>query len=605
MRVHYDVSWTRPQRHLFDVSMTVRGLAPDRRVLEVQIPAWTPGAYEIVDPGKLMQELTVEVGGKARAVQQVDKHTWRVETRGAAAATLRWRAYANTLDCVFSHLDETHAHINGASFFPYVTDGRSARHDVQLQVPRGWRVATALAKRRARHTYGADDYDSFADCPIEIGTFRQETFEVRGVPHHIVVQEYGHEEQNLPRLVADTKRFVKFFGRMFRGFPFDEYWFMLHAHPTLAQGGALEHASSTHLTLRWYLDDPDPARYDWLISVMSHEYFHAWNVKRLRPLGLGPFDYTREAHTRSLWVAEGITEYYCLYSLRRAGVWSRQQLLDWLAFFVDRLGDMPGRRAMTLRESSFNTWTHPHWHGAPLPKTNALNAFVDYYTKGALVAWMLDMELRRRTGGTHTLDEVMVRMVERFPEDGAGFGEEDFQRTAEEVSGLSLAPFFRSTLDSTRELSLARTAKSFGLELSKRPEGPRDKPHSMRRKIVGPLGLEVDTSGGRIRVRNVQPDSPAEVGGLDRDDELIAVDGERLDEAAYRERLTAGGPGKRKKIALFRHGRLLERVVEVGRDARPRARLVPASGLRGRARRILEEWLGPESTKREIPSARG
>lgn len=621
MRIHFDVSWERPQRHLFDVVMTVRGLPavgpigdwdpddPDPRrtgarvPLRIQMPAWIPGVYEIIDSAMLVQELHAEAGGRPAIVTQIDKQTWSVERGRAATVVIRWRSYANTLSCAASHVDETHAHITGGSFFPYVVGGKRAPHTVTIAVPRGARVATGLDPHVKRNTWGAIDYDTFIDAPIEVGKFRQETFTVAGVPHHIVVHEYGHEEQNLPRLVDDTKRFVRFFRRMFGGFPFDEYWFMLHAHPTLCRGGALEHLNSTHLTLTSYLDDPDPLRYDWLLSVMSHEYFHAWNVKRMRPLGLGPFDYTKETHTPGLWIAEGLTEYYCLYSLRQAGAWTRQQFLDWLAYFVDRYHDMPGRRVMTLRESSFNTWTKATWSPRREHAGNALNAFVDYYTKGALVGWLIDLMIRAETNGRHTLDEVMVAMFRAHGDAELGFDEEAFERTAAEVTGVSLRTFLRSALDGTGKLPFKRVCKTIGLELTYGAATPKEEKRTFRRKILGTLGLEVAVDG-RVKVRNVEPDSAAEEAGLDRGDELIAVDGERLGTDNWRRLLGEGEPGTTKAVALFRHGRLQTRPVTLRADGRRKTRIALAKGLTGARKRWLEGWLGPESKERAVPSAR-
>ena len=599
MRVHYDVRWGNPATHLFEIEMRVEGVPGNP--LEVAMPAWIPGAYEVLDSAKHLSRFQARGRRGALPFRKTDKQTWRIACPGERTVTIRYLCYGNTVGCISSSLDASHGHLTGGTLFLYVVGGVESPSTLRVRCPAGWKIATGLESAGERNTFRAPDYDVLIDGPVEVGDYLHDRFTVAGRPHHLAIHPYGKEKKNRERLRRDVRKFVGFYADMFGGFPFREYWFLFHLHPTLAKGGALEHLNSTHLTLPFYLDSEDPEDYDRLVDVASHEYFHLWNVKRIRPKGLGPFDYSKEVLTPDLWVAEGLTDYYAPLALRRAGVWDYAKYFKRVARGIDRLADMPGRRWMSVKESSWETWTQAFWH-RPFSRddANLLNQFTDYYTKGALIGLALDLEIRRRSAAKRSLDDVFRRLHEDGTSSAEGYPPGAFEAVASETAGADLKPFFRDYVEGTREMDLARILRPAGLRVRRSPRAKKDDEGKYVRKILGSFGIEVDDRSEALRIVNVFPDSPAQAAGLDRDDVLVAADGEKLTSRNWRSVLKEKKPGRPVDFALFRHERLhhIRAVPACDQRLVTRIEVDPRAGRA--ARRLREAWLG-----RDLPEKKG
>jgi predicted metalloprotease with PDZ domain len=593
MRARYTIRLQDPDHHVIAVEALFEGLP--QGPVRVAMPEWVPGHYARQNNARFVQDLSATVAGRPVAVRKVDAQSWEVETHGAARLTLSYDVFGHHLGSSACCFDDTQCQIHGGAAFLYVRGQQDAPSELVIgRKPAGWKVATGL-RSAGKDRWRAPTYDDLIDTPVKIGRFHHETFRVKGVPHHVVVSELGDTAKNLPRLVKDTKAFVTWVGEMFGGFPYRDYWFLHDLSPTRCKGGALEHKNSTHLALQLRLDSADPEDYAWIAAVACHEYFHTWNVKRIRPKPLGPFDLSTEQHTTDLWIAEGLTDYYAWYALRRAGVLSAKDYLTYLGRYVDRLHDMPGRASMTLREASWETWNQSFWvarHSAEV--TNATNRFVDYYTKGALVGALLDIEMLAATKGRRGVADVFRALWKRAdrPE---GFAQGEFEAEVRRLAGPEVARRLERWVGTTSPVDFATTFAKAGLQFTLEKPSKDEDAHKRRRKILGAYGMELDDAGAFPALVNVVPGSPAARAGLNRGDVLLAADGERLTRDAWGRLLKERPTGRPVEIAFFRYERLRKTRVLPENDRRLVARFkeLPKAGRAQQA--VRRKWLGSAS----------
>jgi predicted metalloprotease with PDZ domain len=591
MKIRYTLSLARPKTHLIGVRMEIRG--HEDCPLRVALPAWIPGHYGIMDNARFVERLRATQGGERLAVEKLDKQTWEIACGPAQPVVVSYDLYAHTLSSSASWFGEDQCMINGGATFAYVVGHVGAPCELVIEDrPRAWRVATGL-DRAGPDRYRAPSYDVLIDCPTKIGVFHDRTFRVAGKTHHVVVTDFGDTAERLPALTADIRKFVEWFAKMFRGLPYREYWFLFDLHPTKCSGGALEHLNSTHLTLPARLDTDDALDRDRITVVAAHEFFHLWNVKRMRPRPLGPFDYSKEQHTTDLWIAEGLTDYYCYYALVKCGVFTPKRYFTWVGRYVDRLNDMPGRAHMTVRESSWETWTGGYGKmRASAEVTNVANTFADYYTKGSLIGQVIDCEMRAATKGRKGLDEVFRRMMKRAgrPE---GFPRGEFEDEVERVAGSGVRRLLEAYVGTTKPIAYARHFAKAGIEFSYGPVDAAYETSKGRRRILGAYGMELDDGGALLRVVNVDPGSPAEAAGIDKGDLLLSADGRRLTKDDWRRILTAKPSGEPVRVALFRHDELLSLRVTPRRDGRLAARFTLPAKPPASTRRVRDTWLLP------------
>lgn len=550
--------------------------------------AWTPGSYRIRDYARHVQDLVAIDGdsGATIAAPKVDKQTWRLAPGAAKVVDVSYKVYANELTVRTAHLDDRHAYWNGAALLLYVvgeTD-RSARVVVEGARP-DWQVVTGLDRvSEGRHEYLAPDYDALVDAPFACGPLAIADVDVAGVRHRIAVD--GEGNYDLARLRDDVAKIVSTELAIFGGAPlYPQFAFIIHCVPEGQPSGGLEHKRST--TLMWARHRFKPReKYEDFLSLVAHEFFHVWNGKRLRPRELGPFDYRSENYTRALWIVEGVTSYYDELILRRAGLMDAETYLKKVAEHVDRVESTPGRLHQSLEEASFDAWIKYYQR-----TEHSVNSQISYYEKGQLVAWLLDLEIRFRSAGARSLDDVLRQLHREHPESGPGYDAARFEAACSAAASFDLAPFFDASVRETQELDYDRHLAPFGLRLVEEPRKDGDTKREEPEERAW-LGATVKAEGAKTTVSEVLEGSPAFSDGLLAGDELLALDGLKVGAGDLDARLHERRPGDRVKLAVFRGDRLLtiEAVLAPKKWARRAIRPRPEATHAERAR--YEAWLG-------------
>lgn len=572
-----------PRTHELHVEMVVPAL-PDRPRPVLGLPAWAPGSYMVRDFARHLYDLVVtDERGRPIPVVRLDKQRWEVDSDGRAFR-VRYRIFAFEIGVRTSFLDQDRAFWNGTSVFLYV-DGELQRPCVAtVQPPRGWAVSVALPQL-ADGGYAAANYDELVDSPFECGTHDLRSFTVDGTRFEVAL--VGRTNADVARVVADLRRIVTATGRMFGGFPFRRFLFIVHWLPQ--RGGGLEHAASTTLDYAG-LAFEDQKAYREFAELAAHEFFHAWNVKRIHDRVLGPFDYRGEAYTRLLWFHEGFTEYMESIILLRAGVIDADRYLESLADEWPRFANRPGRRAI-LSDLSFEAWIKQY-----KPGENFINRSVSYYEKGKWVALLLELELRAATGGRRGLPDLFRLLWRRHGRKNEGIGVEELQRAVADVGGTAAAVvqrFFRRYVDGADELPVPAALRAAGLDVELDPPGTHDDDVVRGRRKQAWAGLSLTaTNNERAVIRNVIPDSPAFVAGLTYGDELVAVDGFRVNAGSVPRRLADARPGQRVPVSFFRQDQLRTATLVMGREPGRTLSLAVAPGASAAARAVRRGWLG-------------
>ena len=568
--ITYTVDCLEPGRHVYHVTLDLAGLTPGAHRLDMAV--WTPGSYEVADYARHVFDMQAFDGhAEALALRKIAKSTWEFDAP-TTSASIRYSVYAFELGTSTSHLDDSHAYWNGANLFFCVDQRPDLPVEIHVRAPAGWYASTGLTPDSDDPWhFHADNFDILLDSPVEVGTHRRYTFMVDQKVHTVAI--WGSGNQDDEKLVADTRTIVETQAAMFGGLPYEHYTFIFHL---AARGtGGLEHLNSTTCGFDRQAFRPWK-RYRRALYLIAHEFFHLWNVKRIHPDMLGPFDYSQEVYTHLLWAMEGFTDYYALLSLRRSGLYTVKDYLEEVAEALKAYERQPGRYVMSLARSSFDTWLGEYRRGPDAP-----NRRISYYLKGSLVGIALDLEIRRRTQGQRSLDDVLCRLFERYGHHGQGFPESVYQETAEEVAGGSLAEFFGRYIEGVDELRLDEWLADAGLAVDRvtkneelHQQDPEDEPPNPDEPPTSDpplawLGVETRDEESRLLVRVAYDPGPA-AGQLYPEDELVALDDVRLlDGKGLEDRLRINyAPGDVVEIALFRRGQLLRRRVTLG-DAPP------------------------------------
>jgi len=578
--ISYTVSMPRPNTHLLEVEARLGYRQGAPAAVDLVMPVWTPGSYLVREYARHVQDFAAAgAGGRALGWTKVNKNTWRVETGGSAEVRVSYKVYANELTVRTNELNDRHAFWNNTALLVYPEGHLKAPSTVRV-VPFGnWKVATGLpAVAGQPNTFAAPDFDTLYDAPFLASDFRVLDFEVRGVPHRIVLDGGGNYDPE--RMRRDIRRVVEETVGLMREIPYRDYTFMVMTHPT-ARGG-LEHLNSTALIWRRFSFRSDA---DWrdFLGLVAHEYFHLWNVKRIRPDALGPFDYTQENYTRLLWVAEGVTSYYDNLLVRRAGLMTDRQYLDVIAKAVEDLQRTPGRLRQSLEEASFDAWIEYY-----RPDENTINTAVSYYDKGALVGLLLDLEIRRRSNGARSLDDVMRSLYDDFYKKGRNYTPADFQRASEQAAGASLEDFFRRYVRGREELEWNGALERVGLRLDTAGEGAADRAAAEKPFFGATLAQE----GERLRVTNVPAGTPAYDAGLYANDQIVAVEGFRANRDFLNARVAEKRPGESLAVTVFRDDELRTINVRLAGRSEGTYRIVPVRNPSEAQQRAYQAWLG-------------
>ncbi len=597
MNVRYAIRPANPAAHLFHVVCRVE--RPDPQGQLFMLPAWIPGSYMVREFARNIVRISAVTGARKVPLEKLDKHTWRAApVRGALEVACE--VYAWDLSVRAAHLDESHGFFNGSSVFLLPIGHEHSNCSVDILPPAGeryasWKVATGLTPARGTRrlgfgTYTAENYDDLIDCPVEMGEFELGRFDVLGVPHEIAIT--GRVPKlDLKRLTADLARVCEAQVRLFepraRRAPFDRYTFL-----TLAVGegyGGLEHRNSTALICR--RDDlpfagmkDSTEAYRNFLGLASHEYFHSWNVKRIRPAAFVPYDLTQENYTRLLWAFEGFTSYYDDLMLVRAGLLTPAQYLETVAKTMTTVLQRSSRLKQSAADSSFDAWIKYYRQDE-----NAPNAVVSYYQKGALVGLALDLAIRAQTRGRRSLDDVMRLLWQRCQRAGAdyrGVDEDGIIEASETATGLPLESLIREWTEGTRDPDFARILQPFGVEFAQRP--------AVDSPSFALLGVRTAAGSRDCRIANVFDGSPAQAAGLSGADVLIALGGLRVTEANLDRLLTRYTPGDNVEILAFRGDVLVRCTVKLASSPPSRFTLTLDTKAPVAARRLRSRWLGQD-----------
>lgn len=573
IKIRYMLAMPEPETHRFHVTVEVEGWHLAQA--ELVLPAWTPGSYLIREFARHVENFRVETfAGAPLGWQRVNKALWLIECDETSGFRAHYEVYANELTVRTSHLDSTHGYFNGTTLFVYVDGFKQHPVTLLVQEPEGWHTSIALPQNE-QGEYEAATYDILVDSPGEVGTHRVLRFEGLGKPHEIALWGSGNEDES--RLIQDLKRVVENTAKMFGNrLPYERYLFIVHLGDRLR--GGLEHRDSTTLAVdRWTFA---PAReYEKFIRLAIHEFFHTWNVKRIRPSNLGPFDYTQEAYTPLLWVMEGFTSYYDSLIQCRTGFISPKRYLEVLQERIEKYLKQPGRLIQSVEESSLTTWIKFYRQDE-----HYINSGISYYVKGSFVALMLDLHLRAMSRNEKTLDDVMRYLWHVYGARDVGFTEDEFYDAVEGVGEIDLDPFLERFVRGVEELPLADYFKIVGLELTQTHD--KDTPK-------GWLGVNFKKHPQRAIIKNVLRDGPGQAAGLMAKDQLIAIDGYQIqNEEFLTKRLRQKSAGDNVTLHLFRYGLLLQKELTLAETPPDSITLRPRKDAAMPQRQLLESWLG-------------
>lgn len=563
--LQYSIIPSNPEAHLFTVTLNIQ--KPDPQGQQLRLPAWIPGSYMIRDFARTVVSLNAEVKGKSLSVQKLDKSTWLIEPCDEAL-TVSYEVYAWDLSVRTAHLDTTHGFFNGTSVFLEVIGQSDKQCIVDILPPEGeqyktWRVATSMTRNKARlHSFGsyqANDYDELIDHPVEMGNFTLATFEVADTPHDIVLT--GKHLADMDRLCHDLEKVCQSHINLFGELPeMERYVFLVMV---VGDGyGGLEHRASTAL-LCSRNDLPAKGRQDIhdeyrnFLGLCSHEYFHTWNVKRIKPEAYLPYDLSQETYTQQLWAFEGITSYYDDLGLLRCGLISTESYLELLGQNMTRVYRGEGRFKQSIVDSSFDTWTKFYKQDESAP-----NNIVSYYAKGALIALALDLTIRKTTNQQASLDNVMQILWQEYGKPYIGVPENRIEQIASEVAATDLTGFFQNYLYNTVDIPFTELMQEVGVLWQQQPTTSLDDKGG---KFIEPNGSAVTWSGARFandsigaKLVNVLDNGPMQKAGLSANDVVIAVNGIKANKQNIEKLLAAYSENTNVTIHAFRRDELME-----------------------------------------------
>ncbi len=589
--ISFTVAMSRPHTHLFDIDVAIKRTANGPQEELLVMPVWTPGSYLVREFERNVQDFAaVDAAGQPLKWEKTNKNTWRVNTNGAREWHATYRVYANELSVRTSELNSEHAFWNNANLLMYLEGSLKSPSTVRVLAPDVWKVATGLpGVPGQKNTFRAENFDILYDSPFEASNFKTLVFNVKGVPHRIVIDGAGNYDPE--RMRTDVQKIVETEVEIMGGeIPYHDYTFILHLRSNA--GGGLEHLNSTALgypRFGFRIRSGDRATsaapnatdgferdYRGFLGLVSHEFFHLWNVKRIRPDALGPFDYTQENYTKVLWVAEGITAYYSDLALRRAGLISESDYLSATARAIQAMQNTPGRLVQSVEESSFDAWVKYY-----RPDENSVNSQVSYYDKGALLGLLLDLEIRKRSSGAKSLDDVMRYLYAEFYKKDRNYGPADFQKATELMAGGSLEEFFSKYVHGKEELDYNAALEAAGLKL--------ETSAAANARVY--FGADVAEEEGRLMVRRVYAGSPAYDQGLNAGDQIVAMDNMRATKEFFNARMAEKKPGELVNLTIFRFDDLSSLLIKLSDKREMSYRIVPVAAPTALQKQIYANWL--------------
>ncbi|HEY3102571.1 MAG TPA: PDZ domain-containing protein, partial [Pyrinomonadaceae bacterium] len=520
-------------------------------------------------------------------VRRVDDQTWRVTMRNTHSATITYKVFGNDLSGTFSQLDSRHANFNGGNLFMYVVNHKQDPVSLSIAPPNGWRIVNGRTETRDQREWHFPNWDIMIDTPTEIAPdWTEDSFTVDGKQYHVIVHSFGKEGGKRPELVRGIEKIVRAETAMWGPPEFDSYTFLIHFANDGHSGDGMEHLTSTQIILPGALGDSDEP--EEALSTAAHEFFHVWNVKRLRPIELGPWDFTRPANTRALWIAEGITNYYGHLMQRRAGLWNDVKVFKALTDQISEVDNSPGSKLMSAEQSSLSA---PFIDDAPhAQETNLENTSISYYPKGEIIGVVLDLLIRGKTHGKASLDDVMRRMYDEFylksPNAtyylrGRGYTTEDFARVVSEVAGEDMSDFFARYVRGVETPPYEDAFAQVGLRFVREPRGPVT------------VGIAADESEKtNFKIASVRPNSPAAAAGLEDGDVITLFGGTRLTPANLLKTVGRYKPGDRVPVVVQRDGKPMRLTITMGPPQLFDYRIEENPSASAEAKAMRAAWLG-------------
>ena len=560
--IHYRISAPEPNTHYFHIQLRIQN--PDKEGQKLRLPTWIPGSYLIREFAQNVQKVTASSSGKEISISKIDKATWLCDPC-TKELKISYKVYAFDRSVRSAYLDNTRAFFNGSSVFLAVMGQEDKPCSVHIETITdscavNWTLACTYPRVnvdvKGFGDYSAENYKQLIDHPVEISEFTQTKFEVAGVNHQMVFT--GEHNGKLNRLAKDMKKICTAHVKMFCELPVEQYLFMTLVGTNIY--GGLEHPDSTALMCSQHeLPQSDfegsnsengnnglSNDYRKFLGLCSHEYFHLWNVKRIKPLAYLESDFSQEAYTRQLWIFEGITSYYDDLALVRSGVITPQSYLELISATLNRVRNQTGRLNQSLADSSFDTWIKFY-----RPNENSPNAVVSYYAKGSLTALALDLTMQSKTEGKVSLDDVMRYLWVHYGKKNIGLPEGEFEKICEELSGLKLKTFFDSWVRGTGDQPITSLLLSVGIK----SETHVDK---LDKRVTKHFGCDVEMQGPLIFIKTVHSGGAAEAAGLSAGDELIAFDGMKVNRVSLENLAKQYRAGQKVDLLIFRQERLIE-----------------------------------------------
>jgi len=540
VKINYTISFPEAQAHYADVEMTLSGLA--QKTLDLKMPVWAPGSYLVREFTRNIESLDVSSAGKALPVVKTRKNIWHINVVGKATVTVKYRLYAFEASVRTSFIDADHAFLSSPDVFIY-PDGMLNNSSTVRVIPyKGWTtVSTSLEKVNGdTFTRTAPNYDILFDSPLEVGTQDVFGFKVGATDYEVAMSGGGNYDKE--RIKKDFTRIIEEETAVFGENPNKHYTFIIHNY--LKGGGGLEHLSSTTLgaTRDGYTHE---GTYQSFLSLAAHEHFHLWNVKRLRPIALGPFDYDNENYTTNLWIAEGFTAYYQDVIVRRTQLYAPQNYLDLMARQITLLQNQPGVKVQSAAMASYDAWIKSY-----RPNENSVNTTISYYTKGAVVAMMLDLEIINYSKGKNSLDDVMQYMYnEYYKVKKRGYTDAEFKLALEKFAGKKLDDFYAKYINGVADIDYNSYLTYAGCKISDDLAGTN----------TAALGITMIANTRRVIVASVLRGTSAWDDGINVNDEIITVDGKPVD--SQESLIGIKKPGDKLIVKLIRDG--LEREITV------------------------------------------
>ncbi len=572
MNVHFNVSFEQAANHYVNVQMQCMNVSDD--FVDFKMPVWTPGYYKIQDLSKHVTHFKANNGsGDPLPFYKTDKNTWRVESAGESAVNIQYQVYAHQMSVVAPYVDEVMAFLSPTGIFMFPDGFIDAGSTVTFEPKKDWtNISTGLdIVAEEPFTYKASNFDQLFDCPVLLGNQKDTMFMVKDLPHTFAYQAYDTKDKKA--FISDLQSIIETASDMMGDIPYPHYTFMVVPSP----GGGLEHFNSTALSKKNSVaDTSDYEDYlDWL-SFVTHEYFHLYNVKTIRPIALGPFDYNKENYTNMLWVSEGFTVYYEYLILNRAGIITQEQVFKYLTSCIAADENAPGHKAESVTSSSFDAWIHF------FSTEDDPNNSISYYTKGCALGLLLDLKIREASNNTQSLDAVMRELYQHYYKTlQRGFTDQEFQDLCEEKAGCSLQEIF-DYAQTVKPINYQKYLKFAGLSIDTVAQNTSDEVY---------LGAEIVQQENKFYIKNVERDSPAWNAGLGNGGEIHAIDGKKTTQALVDELLKEKKTGDKVLVSVLLNGEEREHQITLKAKSYPTFKIYKQSQTTKKQQELLHSWL--------------